>query len=39
MLLDAPDKTRLAVRHLAREHQQARERADRDAKKQPMMEI
>lgn len=29
LLLDKPDKTRIAVRHMARQHQQARENADR----------
>ena len=39
MLLDSPDKTRLAVRHLAREHQTARENADREASKQRRMDL
>jgi hypothetical protein len=34
LLLDAPEKTRIAVRTMAREHQIARERADREATKQ-----
>ena len=39
LLLEKPDKTRLAVRHLAREHQSAREAADREASKQGRMNL
>ena len=39
MLLDNPDKTRIAVRHLAKEHQTARQKADSEATKQGRMSL
>lgn len=39
LLLESPDKTRIAVRHIASEHRMAREAADREASKQGRMNL